>query len=163
MLNKRIPILMIISVLVLSGCSSIAIRTAVVIDAPRDKVFDVLADFDAYAEWNPYHRSVVGEFREGAELQVQIQRPDGKQVSLPPHVIRIQHNEELTWGGGIKGIFYGEHRFLLQDAAGGGTLLKHDEDFSGVAVGFADLPPDVIALGYQQMNLALKHKVETQQ
>ena len=75
-------------------------------------------------------------------------------------MLRIVENEEITWGGGIRGIFYGVHSFLLKSEAPGKTLLKHNEDFSGIAIGFADLPPDVIAEGYHQMNIALKVLLE---
>ncbi|XPS86615.1 uncharacterized protein Dvar_46330 [Desulfosarcina variabilis str. Montpellier] len=48
----------------------------------------------------------------------------------------------------------------MKSEAPGKTLLKHNEDFSGIAIGFADLPPDVIAEGYHQMNKALKVLLE---
>ena len=147
------------NLLLTSGCSTIAIRTAVEIDAPREAVYAVLADLDAYPEWNPYHRKIQGEFEEGADMTISVTRPDGKQVEVPPHMMRIVENEEITWGGGIKGIFYGEHRFLLESTETGTTVLRHDEDFSGIAIGFADLPPGVIADGYHQMNVALKKKL----
>ena len=70
-------------------------------------------------------------------------------------------NKEITWGGGVKGIFYGVHSFLLESITDGKTLLKHNETFSGIAINFADLPPDVIAEGYHEMNVALKKLVET--
>ncbi len=141
-------------------CSSIAIRTAVEIDAPKEEVYAVLADLDSYPKWNPYHRKVTGKFEEGAELRIYVKRPDGKEVEVPPHMMRIVKNEEISWGGGIRGIFYGVHSFVLESEAQGKTLLKHNEDFSGIAIGFADLPPDVIAEGYHQMNMALKKLVE---
>ena len=144
-----------------SGCSGISIRTAIEIDAPRERVYAILADLDAYPEWNPYHRSVRGDFLVGADLDIDITRPDGKQVSIPPHMLRISENSEITWGGGIRGVFYGEHSFLLSATEQGGTLLEHNEDFSGFAIGFADLPPDVIAEGYHLMNLALKQRAES--
>jgi len=130
------------------------------IDAPKNEVYAVLADLNSYPQWNPYHRTVEGDFMEGAELKIQVLRPDGKKIEVPPHMIRIVENEEITWGGGIKGIFYGIHSFRLQQKEGGKTILRHDEDFSGIAVGFADLPANVIAEGYQKMNFALKEFIE---
>lgn len=143
-----------------AGCSTISIRTVVEIDAPRNQVFEVLADFERYPHWNPYHRQIDGEFKEGAELTVHVTRPDGVEVKVPPHMIRIVEDNEIIWGGGIKGIFYGEHRFILESTESGKTIVRHDEDFSGIAIGFADLPPGVIADGYHQMNMALKNKLE---
>lgn len=148
------------SMISLGGCSSIAIRTMIEIDAPKADVYAILADLDAYPQWNPYHRRVSGAFEEGAKLNVEITRPDGKHVRIPPHIIRIEENQEISWGGGIKGVFFGEHRFLLRTTQDGQTVLEHNEDFSGIAIGFADLPADVITKGYQQMNLALKHRAE---
>lgn len=142
------------------GCANIAIRTAVEIDAPPKEVYSILADLESYPSWNPYHRKVEGEFKEGAALKVFVKRPDGKEVEVPPHMLKIRENEEITWGGGIKGIFYGVHSFKLRETPEGKTLLNHDEDFSGFAIIFVDLPPDVLAEGYHQMNMALKRKVE---
>ncbi|MCP4432139.1 MAG: SRPBCC domain-containing protein [Gammaproteobacteria bacterium] len=159
--HKKLALMaLVLSQLLITGCSTISIRTAIEIDAPRDEVYQVLANIEGYPEWNPYHRKVEGEFKEGAGLTVYVTRPDGVEVEVPPHMMRIIENEEITWGGGIKGIFYGEHRFLLESTETGTTVLRHDEDFSGFAVGFADLPPEVIAVGYHQMNMALKKRLE---
>ncbi len=149
-----------VTVIFTTGCSTIAIRTVVEIDAAQDEVYAVLANLEAYPEWNPYHRRVEGKFEEGSEMTIYVTRPDGKEVEVPPHMMRIVENKEITWGGGVRGIFYGVHSFLLEPQSNGKTLLKHNEDFSGFAIGFADLPPDVIAEGYHQMNMALKYKLE---
>ena len=99
----------IIMLSLLTGCSNIAIRTVVQIDAPIKEVYEVLADIGSYPIWNPYHRSIEGKFEEGSELTIHVLRPDGKEVKVPPHMMRIVENEEITWGGGMKGIFYGVH------------------------------------------------------
>ena len=151
---------MLLLVLGASGCSNISIRTAVEINAPKEEVYAVLADLKSYPDWNSYHRKVEGEFIEGADLTIYVLRPDGKEVKIPPHMMRIIENQEITWGGGIKGVFYGVHSFLLETSSKGKTLLKHNEDFSGFAITFADLPPDVIADGYHKMNIALKKLIE---
>ena len=150
----------------LSGCTNtrepvIQIRTEIVIDAPPSEVFAVLADFEQYPNWNPYHRSVLGEFVEGAPLQIHIVRPDGEEVDVPPHMRTIAPDREITWGGGVKGVFYGEHRFLLEPHSAGGTHLQHDEDFWGLAVRFSNISEAVLTQGYEGMNQALKSHVET--
>lgn len=149
-----------LTLLLNAGCANIAIRTVVEIDAPPEKVYSVLADLESYPNWNPYHKKVEGKFEEGADLKIFVTRPDGKEVEVPPHMLKISKNKEITWGGGIKGVFYGEHSFKMSGTSDGRTILKHNEDFSGFAIIFADLPPDVIAEGYHQMNMALKKKVE---
>lgn len=146
-----------------SGCTtSIPVRTAIDIDAPRADVFSALQDFEKYGRWNPYHVRVVGEAVEGAPLEVRVSRPDGKVVDVPHvSVLRVEQDRELTWGGGVDGVFKGVHVFRLEDAPGGGTRLIHNEDFDGLFVGFADLPADVLTDGYNRMNAALKNYVES--
>ncbi len=160
LMSLLIKATVLVTVIFSTGCTTIAIRTAVEIDAPQDEVYAVLANLEVYPEWNPYHRRVEGKFEVGSEMTIYVTRPDGKEVKVPPHMMRIVENKEITWGGGVRGIFYGVHSFLLEPQSNGKTLLKHNEDFSGFAVGFADLPPDVIAEGYHQMNMALKYRLE---
>ncbi len=38
--------------LMISGCSSVAIRTSIEIDAPKEKVYAVLADLKSYPGWS---------------------------------------------------------------------------------------------------------------
>ena len=79
-----------------------------------------------------------------------------------PHVtiLKAVPGQALHWGGGIPGIFQGEHRFDLAETTPGTTLLSHDEDFEGLFIGFADLPVPVLTQGYDEMNRALKRWVE---
>jgi hypothetical protein len=144
----------------LAGCSPTEIRTAIDIDAPPERVWAILTDFARYPEWNPYHVSVTGKPVLGAELAVRIRRPDGKTVEIEPHILRLDPLKELTWGGGIKGIFFGEHVLRLEAAGPGRTRLIHNEDFTGAAIPFADLPPAVLTEGYARMNAALKRRAE---
>jgi hypothetical protein len=136
------------------------VRTAIEIDAPPERVFAVLADFAAYPDWNPYHVAVEGKPEVGAPLTVSIRRPDGKAVTVRPHLLRLEPNRELTWGGGIAGIFRGEHVLKLESLPGHRTKLIHDEDFTGIAVVLANLPTEVLTAGYRLMNEALKRRVE---
>jgi len=157
-------LLMVLIVFLFAGCTThIPIRTEVIIDAPKEIVFAKLIEFEGYDKWNPYHVRVRGEPMIGSKLEIKVHRPDGKIIDVPAvHVLRLKDNQELTWGGGIKGIFYGEHVFLLEDSDGGRTKMVHNEDFTGLFIGFADLPPDVLTEGYRRMNLAFKIFVETE-
>jgi len=151
-----------LAALSLVGCSNpLSIRTQIDIEAPVEQVFSTLLDFESYPDWNPYHKRVVGNREVGAKLEVTVQRPDGKIIEVPAvHIIRLHENREITWGGGIKGVFYGEHVFELQKIDSNNTRLKHNENFEGIFIGFADLPKDVLTQGYEQMNEALKKYLE---
>jgi hypothetical protein len=164
-MNYLFPLFLLIG---LTACTNsrepvIQIRTDIVIEASPAEVFEVLADFKRYPQWNPYHRSVQGEFVEGAPLNIHIQRPDGEEIEVPPHMQSIVTDREISWGGGVKGVFYGEHRFVLTPSSNGATHLQHDEDFWGVVVQFTNISHAVLTEGYEGMNRALKVYVESRE
>lgn len=145
-----------------TGCSVVPakhIYTEIEITAAPKTVWTILADNNRYAQWNPYHVSVQGVMKEGEKLNVTLHKPNGEVVHIDPHVMRIIPLQELTWGGGIKGIFHGEHTFLLEEIRQGHTKLVHKESFTGVAIPFASL--DGIEEGYNRMNQALKARAES--
>ena len=144
------------ALLLLGGCKHI--YTDIDIQAPPERIWQILADIERYPEWNPYHVKVTGTLAVGEKLDVRIHKPNGDTVHIKPHVMRLEPNVELTWGGGIKGLFHGEHVFLLESAGEGVTRLVHKEDFVGIFVPFASL--EAIDEGYRLMNARLKERAE---
>ncbi len=140
-----------------SGCGKY-IYTEIPIEASPKTVWTILADNENYPDWNPYHVKVEGNLEVGEKLLVEIHKPNGKELTLHPKVMQVIPEKELSWGGGIKGLFFGEHVFLLEEREHGITYLIHKEDFKGIFVPFASL--EAIEEGYNEMNQALKKRVE---
>jgi len=155
------PTLFLALLLALGGCSLLPgkhIYTEIDIPAKPRIVWRILTDIEKYPEWNPYHVRVEGKLETGQKLYVEIHKPNGEKVEIEPHVMRVIPQKELTWGGGIKGIFFGEHVFLLKETPRGITKLVQKEDFIGIGVPFASL--EAIEEGYNNMNIALKQRAE---
>lgn len=156
------PTLFLALLLALGGCSWLPgkhIDTEIDILAKPKTVWKILIENQKYPEWNPYHVRVEGKLRIGQQLFVEIHKPNGDKVEIHPYVMRIIPEKELAWGGRIKGIFFGEHVFLLKESKRGNTKLIQREDFIGIAVPFASL--DAIEEGYNMMNMALKQRAES--
>ncbi len=154
-------VILLITLGLLCSCSMMPekkIYTEIDIDAPVEKVWDVLVDNKNYPSWNPYHVKVEGTLELGAKLNVEIHKPNGQKVEIEPHVMELERNKKLIWGGGISGVFKGVHVFELISLNKNKTTLIHRERFSGIVIPFASL--DAIEEGYQLMNEALKRKVE---
>ena len=134
------------------------VYTEIEIEASPETVWAVLADNENYPAWNPYHVQVTGKMSVGEQLIVYIHKPNGEKTSVKPHLLRLIPNQELTWGGGIHGLFYGEHVFLLEEIENGRSRLIHKEAFTGLAVQF--VPLEAIDEGYALMNEALKQYIE---
>ena len=138
------------------------IEHAIEIDASPERVWEVLADFGAYDEWNPFLTHIEGRAQKGARLTVTFEPPGGRRVRMRPTVNAAAPPDELRWFGraGIPGLFDGEHRFAIEDIGGGRSRLVQSEVFSGLLVPLFKPTIARAALGFAAMNEALKTRVE---
>ena len=89
---------------------------------------------------------------------MEVHKPDGEVVDLSPRVTALVDRRELSWGGGIRWLFWGNHSFILGPLADGSTRLLHTEVFTGMVPRW--VPLHGIEEGYRGMNDALKRYLE---
>jgi len=139
------------------------LHTETVIQASPQRVWDVLADFEAYSEWNPFIPRISGAAETGSRLDVQLQPPGGRGMRMRPTVIAAKRPQELRWLGhlGVPGLFDGEHRFRIEPLGTDRVRFVQEERFSGL------LAPLVLRFvergtrqGFESMNQALKARAE---
>jgi hypothetical protein len=139
------------------------IVSAIEINAPPSRVWNVLTDFAHFPEWNPFVRYIEGEPRQGERLRVTIAPPGGRQMTFTPTILAADTTQELRWLGRflLPGLFDGEHYFKLEALPPGRSRLVHGERFSGLLVPFVrkSLEKSTRA-GFEAMNRALKERVE---
>ncbi|MHA0034958.1 SRPBCC family protein [Deinococcus sp. PESE-13] len=139
------------------------VEAATVVNASPERVWEVLTDTAAYAEWNPVIVRLSGELRPGATIEFVNRGPGGREMTFRPRVLTAQPGRELRWLGqvGVPRLFDGEHYFRLTALPGGQTRLQHGEHFRGVLVPFVrgwlrrNIEPD-----YAQVNAALGARAE---
>ncbi|MFC2087063.1 SRPBCC family protein [Bacteroidota bacterium] len=49
------------------------LKTEIIIDAPAERIWSILTDFEKFPEWNPFIKSVQGEVKEGEKFTVTLQ------------------------------------------------------------------------------------------
>ncbi|HEY1177208.1 MAG TPA: SRPBCC domain-containing protein [Phytomonospora sp.] len=105
------------------------------IPAPPEKVWAVLTDLAAWADWNPFIFHAEGEPVPGSRLTLKMRDTRGSVMTFRPTVLAADGPRELRWLGRLvmPGVFDGEHRFELT-ATDGGTRLAQSENFSGLLV-----------------------------
>ncbi len=138
------------------------LSTEVMIDAPPAAVWEVLADFGPYPDWNPFVVSIEGDLEVGSRLRAQLQPPGGKATTFKPTITAVETNRYLEWLGhlGVKGLFDGRHQFKLE-ATGGGTRFLQSEEFTGILVPlFSRMLDGKTRAGFEAMNHALKERSE---
>ena len=137
------------------------IQTTAVIDATPDVAWQVLTDFAAHAEWNPFMTSISGEAAEGARLTVRLAPPGGRAMTFRPTVTVAEPGRTLEWLGrvGAPGVFDGRHRFELEPLPDGRTRLTHGETFRGLLVRplWRSMVGPTTA-GFEQCNAAFAHR-----
>lgn len=142
------------------------LHTEIEIDASPERVWAVLSDFASYPQWNPFIKSITGVPRQGERLRITIQPGSGKGIRLSPVVLTADAGRELRWLGHLlfRGIFDGEHRFLIEPLGEGKVRFQQSERFSGLLVSLlrGSLDRDT-KRGFEEMNQALKARAESVQ
>lgn len=139
------------------------LRTEIDIQAPAERVWQTLIDFEQYPTWNPLMPRIEGQAVEGQALTVRITPPGGMAMTLKPKVLRVQPAREFRWLGvlAVSGLFNGEHIFELHPNATDGTRFVQREEFTGVLVPLLmPLVRKSTQRGFEAMNLALKQRAE---
>jgi hypothetical protein len=133
------------------------------IQASPQKIWDILTNFSSYPAWNPFIKHVSGELREGGRLEVVLEPPHQKRITLKPTVITIKPGEELRWKGSVvlPGMFDGEHYFTLEQKNQSTTQFVQGEHFGGILTPIIGLMAfDDTHKGFELMNDALKKRAE---
>ncbi len=139
------------------------VSAEVVIQAPAERVWEVLTDFAKFPEWNPFIKKMSGEPRTGARLEVRIEPPGGRAMTFRPKMVNVETNREMCWLGKlwIPGLFNGEHCFTIEAFDEKGVRFVQHERFTGLLVPFMakSLDRDTKS-GFEAMNRALKERAE---
>jgi hypothetical protein len=150
------------------------IETEIVIDAPPQKVWDVLMDTEKWKEWNPCFVYVGSPFVVGEPFEIHM-NTDGKADTKPAvvhPVITVCDPEKkvLIWKGvlgGAEWVFHGFHSFELiavedDTTKTTSTKLLQQEQMHGIMLPLIRLMGQVESTrkGFVDMNDALKKRCE---
>lgn len=133
------------------------------IQAPAERVWEVLANFERYAEWNPFLRRASGGIAVGARLRVFMQPSGTRGITMKPRIIKIEPQRELRWLGHlfVPGLFDGEHAFIIEALGPGRVRFIQREMFTGILVPlFSPMLDKDTKRGFLEMNSALKTQAE---
>ncbi len=143
----------------------LTIRASADIDAPIERVHEIMMDFPRYAEWNPFVRGITGEPRVGAVLTLDVQFHGGGR-NRTKEIVEVATSPgdraELTYRfGGLLprlGLVRATRRQVLTRAGEGRTRYETEESFTGLLTAF--LPRAGIQRGFDDVARALKERAE---
>jgi hypothetical protein len=141
------------------------VEATVDIDARPETVWQVLADFRSYSDWNPLLPRVVGHLEEGARVRALLAQRGFPPVGLLPEILVVDEPRELRWRSEppFPGVFAAEHAFLLEPLDGGErTRFRQTETFEGALAGAIPASlVDRVREGFVEMNEALRYRAES--
>ena len=140
------------------------LRDEIEIQASPERVWEVLTDFDAYQEWNPFMVEAEGRAVVGQRLRLRM-RPPGRRrpTTFRPRVLEAEPGRRLRWLGRLllPGLFDGEHRFAIEPAGPGRARLVQEETFGGLlAPLLLRFLAEPTLAGFRQMDQALEARAE---
>lgn len=113
--------------------NAMKIRTEIIINASKERVWGILTDFEKYRQWNPFIIQSQGQAIPGTYLVNTMKNGSGD-ITFKPKVLKVEQFSYFGWLGKlwIKGIFDGHHYFQIEELAPNQIKLIHGEDFSGI-------------------------------
>lgn len=135
------------------------IYTEILIDAPPNRVWQVLTDFPSHEQWDPFIAGIEGSGKPGEALRITFRQG----MKMRPIVTMVRKDEVFEWLGKLffGGLFDGRHRFELH-GEGEQTRLVHSETFRGVLVPMLKKLLADTEKGFMAFNKAIKRRVEEQ-
>ncbi|MFY9465632.1 MAG: SRPBCC domain-containing protein [Sediminibacterium sp.] len=139
------------------------IKTEIIINASKEKLWVLLTNFNGYPNWNPFIRSIEGELKKGGRLKNTLQNGE-KIMVFKPIVLEVVPFHSFSWLGSlwVKGLFDGRHYFCIEEIAPNQVKLIHGEDFSGIlSTAILKQVGEDTRKNFVDMNQALKQLAES--
>lgn len=139
-----------------------SLHAAVDIDAPAERVWQVVGDFGRYPDWNPFIVRAAGEPRVGERLHITIAAPGMKPLSFRPRVLDYEQGRLIRWKGEFKlpGLFDGRHALIVDPLDGGRSRFTTHEDVTGILLPFVGKVMAASQQGFDLMARAVKERAE---
>lgn len=104
------------------------------INAPIEKVWDLLANVEGYRDWSRVFSFVKAKAEPGGWAILKARLAGPVAMFVPVRFDTFDEQREIRWHGGVGPVAYGSHYLKLQAIDENTTLLTHGEDFTGVAI-----------------------------
>jgi hypothetical protein len=116
------------------------VSVSATVEGRKQEVWEVLTDFAAYEEWNPFMRRAAGEAREGTTLELETVLPGGEPRSLDAEVLIARPDRKLRWQDRlvVPGLRDWEYEFVLEPLEPGRVLVVQQLRAEGLLAPFAD-------------------------
>jgi hypothetical protein len=112
-----------------------SVVTVVDINAPGDRVWQVLTDLDGYRAWNPFLTSASGAITPGGTITIAA-KVGNRTITFHPRISAVEPKKKLAWVGRLLSseFFEGNHEFDVIEIDQSRTRVIQSEHFKGMLV-----------------------------
>lgn len=116
------------------------VTTTTTVEGSKLEVWEALADFGHYDDWNPVVTHAEGEAREGTELELDVVLPGHEPESLDAKVLVARPLRKIGWQARllVPGLRDWEYEFVLEPVSEGRVLVVQRLRIEGLLSVFAD-------------------------
>lgn len=139
-------------------------QTSFEVNTSADRVWNVLAALDRYAEWNPQIPVASGVLEAGTQIKLRLALPGRPSMELSAIVEEVQPPSLLTWRGHmvVAWFFEGYRRFEISPVAERRVRVTHIEDVRGLfAPVFSAIMGTPVRKSQAALNEALRCRAES--
>jgi hypothetical protein len=110
------------------------IHTEITLDAPLDRVSELLADTSLYPQWHPLFPQVGGEMRAGAAIVVTVALPGIKPFKVRATIREAVPGRHLCWRYAYRlpGLFRWTYRYEIVALEHGRVKFVQDSSYTGL-------------------------------
>lgn len=159
-----IAVFIIVVFLIILSRTKFEVRHEITLDAPVERVWKMIIDFEHYSQWNTQLSYLGGKVALNEKLHLKLAVEGATPYEFKPTVSQWKEKEVFGWIAitGMPRVFDGEHFFELTDLKDGKTHLVNREEYRGVlSLVMQQLPMMKLApKGFQKMNMEFKAYVE---
>ena len=137
------------------------VHAEIEINTPREKVWEVLTDFEKMSEWSSSFQRLEGEFKEGGKATSYYKGPMGE-MSFDHTIIEFKEGESFGWSDPVMLGMKDHHTFRLESLPNGNTrFIQTDGVQGGVSWLMGKMLEKNMAKGYETFNQELRERVES--
>ena len=110
------------------------IHTETIIDAPLDRVRELLADTSLYPQWHTLFPQVSGQMEVGAAIEVTVALPEIKPFTVRATIREYNAGVRLCWRYGYRlpGLFSWTYRYEVAELERGRVKFVQDSSYAGL-------------------------------
>lgn len=112
----------------------LSLHTEIILDAPLDRVSELLADTSLYPQWHPLFPQVSGELRGEAAVVVSVALPEIKPFSVRVTIKESTAGQRLCWRYSypLPGLFSWTYRYEIEELDRGRVKFVQDSSYAGL-------------------------------